>query len=372
MPEAEEWFPLIRQDYQIIKESLEATGLPYAVVPGNHDLAEIFFEVFPPTAPDITANGFRVISFFDHEHQGNVPRRFTPSRDLFMKVLGDENPSPQIHLQHYLLIPSARSNYPYHYLEHQFLREQIEASGKVKLCLSGHDHQGSDPINEGSTRYNVSPGFCNAPHRWRIYDLSKDEMRVEEFSQKMPQPPAPVVFLDRDGVINTLASYTTGPESMALIPGSAGAIRTLNERGIKTVVVTSQSAIGMGYVPEAVVRMVNDRMHALLAREGAHLDAVYYSSGAGEASIVPGMKDLPTKKSELVETAARELHLDLSTAWLVGDRLSDMEAARESGVRPLLVLTGDGQRASCKGEANDSPIAADLQAAVAHILNTPL
>jgi histidinol-phosphate phosphatase family protein len=367
MPEVEPWIESVRADYEKIRQLMESCGIAYRILPGNHDAEGIFAEVFGPLIPDQIHNGFRVVEFVDFEHEGNVPRRFVPARDCFDQVLSDLDATPQIHLQHYLLIPPGDGAYPFAYAEHEFLREKIACSGKVILSLSGHYHAGTPLLCQDGTFYAVTPGFCDAPHRWRIYEVNGDRVSMEEQVALMqPALPAPVVFLDRDGVINDRASYTAGPEAMRLIPGSARAIKRLNEHKIRVVVVTSQSAIGAGYVPEAVVGAVNERMSDLLAREGAYLDAIYYTVGAGEQSVLPQGRTQPTAKSGLILRAAKELAIDLSTAWIVGDRLSDIEAGTAAGIRGMLVLTGMGKE---QPVAPDLPVAADLEGAIDQILS---
>lgn len=371
MPGAESWRARVRSDYRALRKLLQETGIPYVVLPGNHDLPEVFFEVFPKEQRADKCAGFRIVTFDDYEHDSNIPRRFVPSRTLFEEALREPDRAPQIHLQHYLLHPlNEAHDYPYHYLEHEFLRGRIEGAGMVSLCLSGHYHRGTDIILSNSTAYATTPAFCDAPHHWRIYEVEAGGVRFQEFAAQSERGTRlSTVFLDRDGVINDLASYAAGPEEMRLIPGSAAAIRKLNERGIKTVVVTSQSAIGQGYVPEAVVHMVHERMHDLLAREGACVDAVYYTKGAGPDSVIPEWADLPVRKATLVQKAAEELGLELCGAWLVGDRLSDMRAAEESGVRRILVRTGDGERALKSAQAGDDfLVAGNLEEAVERIL----
>lgn len=368
MPGGEEWEAWVRRDYLAVKALLDATGVPYRVLPGNHDLLAVFREVFPGHDAELHCGGYRIVSFHDHEHEGNVPRRYSPSRLLFDAVLSDDDRTPQIHLQHYLFSPIAGASYPYHYAEYEFLRKKIEASGRVSLCLSGHYHKGL--YEPGATTYAVGPAFCHSDRVWRIYEVDAAGVRFETFSIT-EEPPAPVVFLDRDGVINDLAAYYFGPEEMRLIPGVGEAIRRLNAAGIQTVVVTSQSAIGHGFVPESVVRMVNERMCALLAAQGAHLDAIYYTKSAGEENLLAGWEALPTAKSAIVWEALEELPLDHTRSWIVGDRLSDLQAGAEAGLRgKILVRTGWGIKEEAKAGPDAEIIAvADLSAAVELVLS---
>ena len=85
-----------------------------------------------------------------------------------------------------------------------------------------------------------------------------------------------VVFLDRDGTINEDADYLSDPSGVVLIEGAARAIKLLNDRGIKVIVVTNQSGVGRGYFKDSDVEAVNARLKELLAREGALVDAIYH------------------------------------------------------------------------------------------------
>lgn len=366
MPDLCSWEPKVREDYRAIKELLDATAIPYRVLPGNHDHPEIFREVFSGHEQELGCNGYRLIPFHDYEHEGHVPRRYLASHFRFLEVLADANPAPQIHLQHYLFTPVPDSEYPYAYAEHAFLRRRIEESGRVRLCLSGHYHEGL--FQPGATTYAVTPAFCHADRAWRIYEVDENGIRYDTFSTP-PEAPQPVVFLDRDGVINDLDAYYYGPEEMRLIPGSAQAIRRLNEAGYRAVVVTTQSAIGYGYVSEAMVRAVNERMQALLAAEGAWLDGIYYTkSGGPENNVLPGFDHLPTAKLSIVLQALEELPLDVSRSWIVGDRLTDLEAGEEAGLNGgFLVQTGRGKSEAAKA-TGPVTVVADLAEAVERIL----
>ena len=110
-------------------------------------------------------------------------------------------------------------------------------------------------------------------------------------------------------------------------------LQRLRDGGFANVIITNQSGIGRGLITEAQYRAVHER---LLASLGANLiTATYYSPD------VPGPNALRRKPlPAMVLEAARDLDLDLTRSWFIGDRGSDMECGRAAGVRPILVLTG--------------------------------
>lgn len=177
----------------------------------------------------------------------------------------------------------------------------------------------------------------------------------------------PAVFLDRDGTLNEEVDYLHRPEDLDLIPGAAAAVARLNVRGIPVIVVTNQSGIGRGYYGMEDFLRVMDRMEALLAEEGARMDAVYvaphHEKGLGDFAH----PDHPDRKPNpgMLTRAAAEHGLDLSASWMVGDKAIDLEAGRAAGCRVALVRTGYGS--GVDGKLADL-VAADLAEAVDRIL----
>lgn len=371
MPAQESWSGLAAEDYRAIRTLLDQTGLPYCVLPGNHDCGPTMAEVFRP-APYLDCQGYRLAAFWDYEGRDHVPRRFAPARFLFEELMSDKNSPPQIHLQHYLLHPVPSSSYPFAYAEYASLRAAMERCARLRLVLSGHFHEGTGLAKIGDADYCVGTAFCEYPYRWRMLEIDRADTKIIEHAL-MPseRTPLPAVFLDRDGVINDEPSYSWGPERFRLIPGSARAIRKLNTAGVPAVVVTSQSCIGKGYVPEAVVKTVHETMHHALAAEGAYVDAVYFTAGAGEESVLEKYRTAETKKAAIVRQAARELNLSLEASWLIGDRLTDIEAAVECGVAPMLASTGDGAhyRKATEGLYPQTLFAIDAENAIDRILS---
>jgi len=182
------------------------------------------------------------------------------------------------------------------------------------------------------------------------------------------------IFLDRDGTINEEVGYLGDPDRLALIPGAGRAIGRLNERGIPVVVVTNQSGIARGYFDEATVEAIHERLRKELGRQGARLDGIYVCPHHPEGKVPAYRRTCRCRKpgTALVEQAAAELDLDLSTSFMIGDHLKDMEMALSAGMTAVMVRTGYGKEQW--GQAGDdlrrrvTHVAEDLARAVAWIL----
>ena len=154
----------------------------------------------------------------------------------------------------------------------------------------------------------------------------------------------PGAFLDRDGVLIEDSGYPHRDEDVKLIPGAASAVRRLNAAGYLTVIVTNQSGVARGLFDE-------DRMHAFnalllqrLADDGARIDAVYACPFHADAVVERYRHpDHPDRKPNpgMILRAVAEHGIDPARSILIGDRDSDMEAARRAGVEGLLFEGGD-------------------------------
>ena len=148
------------------------------------------------------------------------------------------------------------------------------------------------------------------------------------------------VFLDRDGTINEEMGYINHLDRFVLIPGAAASIRSINESGLKAVVVTNQSGVARGYFLQELIDEVHQKMSDLLEKEGAFLDGIYTCTHAPPRKGESGGCGCRKPKIGLMKQAAQELSLDLEKSYVVGDRLKDVEMARHAGAKARLVLTG--------------------------------
>jgi D-glycero-D-manno-heptose 1,7-bisphosphate phosphatase len=143
------------------------------------------------------------------------------------------------------------------------------------------------------------------------------------------------VFLDRDGVLNRNlpgSGHVTSWEQLELFPGVEEAVGRLNRSGRKVIVVTNQRGIALGLHSEADLLALHVRLCEHLATRGAHLDAIYYCPhDDGQCNC---RKPLPG----LFEQAFRDFPgATASNSIMVGDSLSDMEAASHLGMRSVFL-----------------------------------
>src|SRR6266446_3174684 len=145
----------------------------------------------------------------------------------------------------------------------------------------------------------------------------------------------PAVFLDRDGTLIHDVGYPNDPRAVRLLPGAAAALARLQEQGFRLIVVSNQSGIGRGMVTPEQARRVHEEFATQLAKSKVHLDGAYYCPHAPEDGCVC-RKPSPN----LLLRAGEELHLDLRQSFMVGDKLSDIEAGRAAGCRTIFFKAG--------------------------------
>jgi D-glycero-D-manno-heptose 1,7-bisphosphate phosphatase len=177
------------------------------------------------------------------------------------------------------------------------------------------------------------------------------------------------VFLDRDGTINVEVQYLSKVEEFRLIPGVPYALQRLKDAGFLLVVVTNQSGIGRGLYDEAALSAIHDKMHEELATFGIAIDACYFCPHHPEHAVGDYRVDCACRKPlpGMLHEAARDLDIDLSRSFMVGDKLGDIEAGLNAGCRSLMVKTGYGAADSLR--LPEGVVAyEDLQQAVEAIL----
>lgn len=178
------------------------------------------------------------------------------------------------------------------------------------------------------------------------------------------------VFLDRDGVINRKApegQYIVCWSDVEILPGVEEAIAALNRSGRRVMVVSNQRGIALGLYTAADVDAIHSKLQEHLAGSGAHVDAFYFCPHdegecdcrkPGTGMFLQAFRDFPDANA--------------TNSVMIGDSISDIEAARRLGMRSIFV---EGDRTTQKpggeraGELADGR-AASLSASVELYLGT--
>ncbi len=169
------------------------------------------------------------------------------------------------------------------------------------------------------------------------------------------------VFLDRDGTMNKDVPYCRRPEDFQLFPGTARAVRLLNERGYKVIVITNQSGVARGYFTEEMLGLIHQEMMNQLAEENARIDAIYYCPHHPDDNC-----ECRKPKPKMILQASKEHDIDLKRSFMVGDKAHDIILGRNVGCRTVLVPSdpADTESESCSPDY----IAADLYEAALWII----
>ncbi|HEW92198.1 MAG TPA: HAD family hydrolase [Thermotogaceae bacterium] len=155
------------------------------------------------------------------------------------------------------------------------------------------------------------------------------------------------VFLDRDGTINEIVYYqdlgiVDSPftaEQFKLLPQVGEAIRILNQSEFKVILVSNQPGIAKGHFSMETFEVIRKKMRTELAKHGALLDAEYYCLHHPEVKNKEYKKNCECRKPKkgLLLRAAKDLNINLSNSWMVGDGLTDIEAGKKAGCKTILI-----------------------------------
>lgn len=150
-------------------------------------------------------------------------------------------------------------------------------------------------------------------------------------------------FIDRDGVLNEERAFVHRVEDFAFVPGAVEALQGLKNAGYALVVITNQSGIARGLYPESDYHALTAHMRERLRAAGIELDAVEYCPHLPDAPVRRYRLDCECRKPKpgMLRRAIEALDIDPGASFLVGDRLSDIEAGRAARIGScFLVRTG--------------------------------
>jgi D-glycero-D-manno-heptose 1,7-bisphosphate phosphatase len=143
-----------------------------------------------------------------------------------------------------------------------------------------------------------------------------------------------LLFLDRDGVINIDHGYVHRADQTEWVSGIFDFCRAARRAGYGLVVVTNQAGIARGYYSEDSFRQYTRWVHEQFVEQDAPLLATYYcphhpDAGVGEWRIEC---DCRKPKPGMLRAASADFGVPLSQCILLGDKPSDIDAAKAAGL----------------------------------------
>ena len=129
--------------------------------------------------------------------------------------------------------------------------------------------------------------------------------------------------------------------------------------------------VTIGYYSEENMALFNQGVRETLDRDGAHIDAMYYCPHHPDAKIEKYRLDCDCRKPKpgMLIKAQHELNIDLKRSFMIGDKLTDIEAGRNARCKTIMVRTGYGAEELESNEIECDYVADDLYDAVQYILH---
>ncbi|MGA2172963.1 MAG: HAD family hydrolase [Sedimentisphaerales bacterium] len=151
--------------------------------------------------------------------------------------------------------------------------------------------------------------------------------------------PNKAIFMDRDDTLIEDPGYINDPEQVKLLEGAPEALIAIRAMGYKLVVVSNQSAVARGIVTEEILAQIHKRLEQLLAEKGTSLDRIYYCPYHPDGVIPKYRRDSDHRKPNpgMLLDAAKDMDIDLTESWMVGNSPRDIEAGARAGCKTILI-----------------------------------
>ena len=148
----------------------------------------------------------------------------------------------------------------------------------------------------------------------------------------------PAVFFDRDGVLNIDVNYLYKIEDFCWIAGAKETIKYYNTKGYYVFVVTNQSGVARGYYSEDDVTKLHNWMQTQLSLVGAHIDEFSHCPHHPDGIVEKYKLACECRKPQpgLLQNALNKWPVDKENSLLIGDKLSDIQAAEAAGIKGYL------------------------------------
>ncbi len=155
------------------------------------------------------------------------------------------------------------------------------------------------------------------------------------------------IFLDRDGTLNRNVGFLRDVDQLELLPGTAEAVRKINQSGYLAIIITNQPVIARGEVSVEELDIIHNKLETLLGLEGAYIDGLYYcphhpdKGFPGEVLSLKIDCNCRKPKPGLLLQASQDFNISLTDSWMIGDGKRDVMAGKNAGCKTILISSSD-------------------------------
>lgn len=151
------------------------------------------------------------------------------------------------------------------------------------------------------------------------------------------------VFLDRDGVINVDFGYVYKSIDFVFLPGVIEGLKTFQNNGFELIVITNQSGMARGYYSQEDYNNLTKYYQDILIIQGVRISGIYCCPHHPRGSVEPLAISCDCRKPSpgMLLKAASDLDLDLGRSFMIGDKITDMLAAKSAGLRYGVLLSNE-------------------------------
>jgi len=154
-------------------------------------------------------------------------------------------------------------------------------------------------------------------------------------------------FYDRDGVINEMAfDVESGlvhipwqANQVTLNFGVSDLLKITTKLGFLNIVISNQPDIGLKRITEKIFKEVEKNIFQKIKSENVIIDKAYYCFHHPYAKLEQYKKDCECRKPKtgLFFQAAKEMDIDLTQSWMIGDGTTDIIAGHNAGCKTILI-----------------------------------
>ncbi len=144
------------------------------------------------------------------------------------------------------------------------------------------------------------------------------------------------IFIDKDGTLIIDVPYNVDPGLICFEEYAFESLHILQQKGFCLVIISNQPGIELGYFKEDDLKNVERSIRESLRANDIILDGFYYCPHA-QQSACACRKPAPG----LLMKAAKDMDIDLTRSWMIGDILNDVEAGKRCGCKTVLINNGN-------------------------------